>query len=102
MTQAATSTAADDSTTAQYNYAYTITGNVQTEQINLAAMSKEVTLAADYDYNNNLTTLAANIGGDYGRVRLFRRHRHCPRAASRASTAAPTTSLNTYALRPFR
>ena len=61
----ATSTAADDSTTANYNYTYTLTGNVQTEQINLAAMSKDVTLAADYDYNNSLTTLAANIGGDY-------------------------------------
>ena len=48
---------------ADYNYAYTITGNVQTDKATLAGMSPSVTLAADYDYNNNMTTLAANIGG---------------------------------------
>jgi len=46
---------------ADYAYTYTITGNMQTQDIALGAMSKQVTVAAAYDYNNNITLWAANI-----------------------------------------
>jgi hypothetical protein len=35
---------------------------MQTDTATLGGMSQAVTLAMDYDYNNNMTTLAANIG----------------------------------------
>ena len=60
-TLTADNTGPDSSAIASYTYTYTTTGNVQTEHVALAAMSNGVTLAADYDYNNNMTTLAANI-----------------------------------------
>ena len=59
-------TTEDPATVADYNYAYTTAGNVQVENISLGAMSMAVTLASTYDYNNNRTTLAANI--NYGSV----------------------------------
>ena len=47
---------------ADYGYTYTAAGNVQTDKATLAGSSQAVTLAMDYDYNNDMTTLAANIG----------------------------------------
>ncbi len=64
MTSASNGTGSSTTNVADYSYGYTTTGNVQTENINLAGLgTTAVTLAADYDYNNNRTTLAANIGG---------------------------------------
>ena len=60
--QAAAYAGASLETVADYADAYTITGNLQTEKTTLGAMTQTVTLAMDYDYNNDMTTLAANIG----------------------------------------
>ncbi len=64
MTAASNGTGSSTTNIASYGYTYTTSGNVQVENISLAGLgTTAVTLAADYDYNNNRTTLAANIGG---------------------------------------